>query len=82
MGSMPSVQEPSDIDVRPRNVEFDLSRTSLHWIPGEPVASDVLSALHIIVPEGERWFCRAFTEALPHVKDEKLARDMRGFIGQ
>jgi uncharacterized protein len=82
MGVMPSVHEPADIEVRPRNVEFDLSKTPLHWIPGEPVASDALSALHIAVPEGERWFCRVFAEALPYVKDDKLTRDMRGFIGQ
>ena len=30
----------------------------------------------------ERWFVAAYNEALPLVKDPKLAEDMRGFIGQ
>ncbi|TDZ77556.1 putative metal-dependent hydrolase [Mycobacteroides salmoniphilum] len=79
---MTSIHEPQDITIRARNVSFDLSDTPLHWIPNEPAASNTLSVLHIMVPEGERWFCEAFAEALPYVKDEKLAHDMRGFIGQ
>lgn len=79
---MTAVHEPQDIEIRARDVSFDLSDTPLHWIPQEPVASNVLSVLHILVPEAERWFCATFAEALPYVKDEKLAREMRGFVGQ
>ncbi|MGH3726460.1 MAG: metal-dependent hydrolase [Mycobacterium sp.] len=79
---MTAVHEPQGIEIRARDVTFDLSDTPLHWIPDQPVASNTLSALHIMVPEGERWFCEVFAEALPYVKDEKLAHEMRGFIGQ
>lgn len=74
--------EPTGVEINPRNVKFDWSQTPLHWIAGEPVASNVTSILHLILPEGERWFCEVFTEALPYVKDEELAHTMRGFIGQ
>lgn len=74
--------EPAGVEIAARNVKFDWSQTPLHWIQGEPVASDVTCILHLLLPEGERWFCEVFTEALPYVKDEDLARTMRGFMGQ
>ncbi|HEX7322634.1 MAG TPA: metal-dependent hydrolase [Mycobacterium sp.] len=74
--------EPAGVEIHARNVTFDWSATPLHWIKGEPVASDMTCILHLILPEGERWFCEVFNEALPYVKDEDLARTMRGFIGQ
>lgn len=75
-------QEPTGVEIHARNVMFDWANTPLHWITGEPVASDMICILHLILPEGERWFCDVFTEALPFVEDEELARAMRGFIGQ
>lgn len=75
--------EPAAVEIHARNVVFDWSDTPLEWIPGEPVASDIVSSiLHTVLPEGERWFCEVYNEALPFVKDEDLARTMRGFIGQ
>ena len=75
--------EPVGVEIHARNVEFDWDDVPLEWIPGEPVASDIVSSvLHAVLPEGERWFCEVYTEALPYVKDEDLARTMRGFIGQ
>ncbi|MDF0531651.1 metal-dependent hydrolase [Tsukamurella sp. 8F] len=74
--------EPLGVELHARNVTFDWSRTPLHWIAGEPVASDICCILHLVLPEGERWFCEVFNEALPFVKDEELATAMRGFIGQ
>ena len=61
---------------------FDVSAAPLHWIPGHPVASHMVSLLNIVLPAAERWFVATFSEALPLVKDERLAEQMRGFIGQ
>ena len=41
-----------------------------------------VSLLNLILPAAERWFVATYNEALPLVKDPKLAEDMRGFIGQ
>ena len=41
-----------------------------------------ISLLNIVLPAAERWFVATYNEALPLVKDPKLAEDMRGFIGQ
>ncbi|SUP12869.1 Predicted metal-dependent hydrolase [Tsukamurella pulmonis] len=45
--------EPVGVEIHARNVEFDWENVPLEWIPGEPVASDIVSSiLHVILPEG------------------------------
>jgi predicted metal-dependent hydrolase/pimeloyl-ACP methyl ester carboxylesterase len=68
--------------IRPRRVSFDLSRTPSPWIPGDHFTSHVTDVLHLLLPAGERWFVDVYREALPHVTDERLRADMRGFMGQ
>ncbi|MBY6411996.1 metal-dependent hydrolase [Rhodococcus sp. BP-252] len=77
-----NAHEPGDISLHARNVSFDWSSTPLHWMPSEPVASHTVSALNLLLPEGERWFCATYTEALPLIADAKLREDVLGFIGQ
>ena len=74
--------DPGPVQIHARKVQFDVSDVPLHWIPGHPVASNVISLLNLILPAAERWFVATYNEALPLVKDAKLAEDMRGFIGQ
>ena len=42
----------------------------------------MISLFNIVLPAAEHWFVETFNEALPLVKDPKLADEMRGFIGQ
>jgi predicted metal-dependent hydrolase len=74
--------DPGPVQIQARKVAFDVSDVPLHWIPGHPVASNIVGLLNIVLPAAERWFVATFNEALPLVKDPKLADDMRGFIGQ
>ncbi|UXA15889.1 metal-dependent hydrolase [Mycobacterium sp. SMC-4] len=74
--------DPGPVQIQARRVQFDVDGVPLHWIPGHPVASHVVSVLNIVLPAGERWFVETFNEALPFVEDPKLADDIRGFIGQ
>ncbi|MFT3716207.1 MAG: metal-dependent hydrolase [Gordonia sp. (in: high G+C Gram-positive bacteria)] len=74
--------DPGKVELHARNVSFDLADVPLHWIPDHPVASNMVTVLNLLLPEGERWFVQAFNEALPMVKDDELAADMRGFVGQ
>jgi predicted metal-dependent hydrolase len=78
----PHEVDPGPVQIQARKVHFDVSASSLHWIPGHPVASNMVSLLNIVLPAAERWFVATFDEALPLVKDPRLADDMRGFIGQ
>ena len=74
--------DPGPVQIQARNVRFDVADSPLHWIPGHPVASNVVSLLNVVLPAAERWFVATYDEALPLVKDPRLAEDMRGFIGQ
>jgi len=74
--------DPGRVQIQARKVVFDASESPLHWIPGHPVASHMVSTFNFILPAAERWFVETFSEALPLVKDPALAEDMRGFIGQ
>lgn len=74
--------DPGPVQIQARKVHFDVDDIPLHWIPAHPVASNVIGLLNIVLPTVERWFVEAYNEALPLVKDPKLAEDMRGFIGQ
>jgi predicted metal-dependent hydrolase len=63
-------------------VVFDWSELPMHWVPDDPFTTHLFNVLHLLLPEGERWFVRVFTEALPMIKDPMLIEDVRGFIGQ
>ncbi|SIL80658.1 metal-dependent hydrolase [Mycobacteroides abscessus subsp. abscessus] len=71
-----------EVVVRPRPVEFDLSRVPLHWIPSDPILSHAYSVAHIGLSLGERGFVDAFKRALPYVNDPDVREQMVGFIGQ
>lgn len=75
-------REPGQVVLQPRDVRFDWAGLPLRWVPGEPQASHVLSTLHLLLPEGERWFVATFKRALPLIRDEELREDVIGFIGQ
>jgi predicted metal-dependent hydrolase len=74
--------DPGPIQIQPRKVHFDFSDIPLHWIPDHPVASNLIGVLNVVLPAAERWFVATLNEALPLVKDPKLAEDIRGFAGQ
>jgi predicted metal-dependent hydrolase len=74
--------EPERIALHAREVAFDWTGLPLRWIPDEAFASHMLNVLHILLPEGERWFVKVFGEALPLIKDDQLREDVIGFIGQ
>lgn len=65
-----------------RTVEFDFSNTPLHWVPGDVQTSHTINVLHLLLPEGERWFCRALHAVMPDVTDRDLRMQLRGFMGQ
>lgn len=74
--------DPGPVELHARDVHFDTAGIPLHWIPGHPAASDFISVLNLLLPEGERWFVSTYAEALPLVGDAALADRMRGFMGQ
>lgn len=77
-----ALMSPGPVVLQARNVQFDWSETPLHWIQADPIASHVMNAINFLLPEGERWFCETYREALPLIRDEALQASVRGFIGQ
>lgn len=77
-----TVDDPAQVVLRPRDVRFDWSALPMHWVPGEPLATHVINVLHLLLPEGERWFVEVFKQALPMIKDAGLREEVLGFIGQ
>ncbi|MDI1301279.1 MAG: metal-dependent hydrolase [bacterium] len=66
----------------PRRVRFDLTHSPLHWIPHDPEASYIINTIHLLLPEGELWFCRVYNKVLPQLPAGKLRDDVQGFIRQ
>ncbi|MDV6014594.1 metal-dependent hydrolase [Haloechinothrix sp. LS1_15] len=75
-------REDEQLVLHPRPVSFDWASLPLHWVPGEPQTTHTINVLHLLLPEGERWFVRVFKQALPLIHDERLRSDVLGFIGQ
>lgn len=73
---------PSDLDVQPRDIRFDLeaARTG-HWLGGDPVGTAVFNALSLTFPDGERLFMDA-VKNYRHLLTGKLLEDAKGFIAQ
>lgn len=65
-----------------RPVKFDWRNTDPEWVPGDRFTSHFINVLHLLLPEGELWFCRVYNKALPMVEDPKLKEEVRGFIRQ
>ncbi|MEO9139088.1 MAG: metal-dependent hydrolase [Jatrophihabitans sp.] len=74
--------DTAKVALHAREVSFDWTGLPLRWIPGEAFASHLLNVLHILLPEGERWFVKVFSAALPLIQDDQLREDVIGFIGQ
>lgn len=68
--------------IKPRNVSFDWSEVPLHYVPGEPLATQFWNVMHLVIPIGERLMAGALAEALPYITDERLHEEAVGFVGQ
>lgn len=68
--------------IKARDVRFAWDGVPLHYLPGEPVATQFYNAMHLILPEAERAMAKALSDALPYIKDQRLHEEAVGFIGQ
>ncbi|QKW06557.1 metal-dependent hydrolase [Streptomyces sp. NA04227] len=82
MSKTVATDEHEDLVLTPRDVRFDWSSVPVHWIPNEPTATHVINVLHMLLPEGERWFVRVFQQAVPLITDDELRERVLGFTGQ
>lgn len=66
-----------------RAPRFRLDAIPRAWLATDPVASDVVDALSLVFPEGERFFIRSVVAfADRYERDPELRARVRGFVGQ
>ena len=53
--------EPENLVLQPRDVTFDWTNLPTHWVPNEPLVTHTWDVLHLLSPEGQRWFVDVFT---------------------
>lgn len=68
--------------INARDVHFEFDSVPMHYIPGEVLATHIVNVMHLVLPEGERAMAQALSEALPHIRDERLREEVIGFVGQ
>lgn len=68
--------------VAPRKTTFDLTEARVHWLADDAQATHTLNVGNLLFPSGERFFNDSLRNALPYVSDDRLRKDIRGFLGQ
>lgn len=74
---------PDDVSVTPRHPSFALDEVLAgDWHGGDPFKTAFFNALSLTFPIGETYFIDSVRLFQKDVTDPKLAREVRGFIGQ
>lgn len=68
--------------VAPRKTSFDLTETPRHWLANDAQATHTFNVGNLLFPTGERFFNDSLRNALPYVDDERLRKEIKGFLGQ
>ncbi|WP_339343799.1 metal-dependent hydrolase [uncultured Alcanivorax sp.] len=76
------MNNPVRHQLKARRVQFDFDNTPLHWLRDDPFSTHTINGIHLLLPEGELWFCRVYNQALPLIQDDQLRADVEGFIRQ
>jgi predicted metal-dependent hydrolase len=69
-------------NIKVRNVTFEFDKVPKHWILNNSVATHFVNSMHIVFPEGEKFFIRSVRRFAKDVKSEQLKKDIKGFCGQ
>jgi predicted metal-dependent hydrolase len=65
-----------------RNVHFNFDKVEKHWILGSSIATHFVNSMHIVFPEGEKFFVRSVRKFSKDIKDEHLKKEVNSFCGQ
>ncbi len=68
--------------VAPRKTTFELDRAPVHWLGGDAQSTHTMNVGNLLFPTGERFFNDSLRNALPYVTDDRIRKDIRGFLGQ
>lgn len=68
--------------VKVRNVRFDFEEVPKHWILRSSIATHFVNSMHVVFPEGEKFFIRSVRRFANEIEDPQLKRDIQAFCGQ
>jgi predicted metal-dependent hydrolase len=68
--------------IKVRNVEFKFDKVPKHWILGSSIATHFINSMHVVFPEGEKFFVRSVRKFAKEIKSESLKKDVANFCGQ
>jgi predicted metal-dependent hydrolase len=70
-----------ELTSRPMQVALD-TRTPRHWMGGDAWETQLMNALSLTFPAGERFFMRSVRALREHVRDPLLAAQVKTFLAQ
>ena len=59
-----------------RNVHFNFDKVPKHWILGSSIATNFVNSMHVVFPEGEKFFVRSVRRFAKDVKNENLKKEI------
>lgn len=70
-------------NIKVRKVDFDVQDIKKYYVDGNMFGTHFLNAMHIVFPEGEKFFIRSVRHYMNEVKDDpELIDRIKKFIGQ
>ncbi len=68
--------------IKVRNVSFAFDQVQKHWVLDNPIMTHFVNSMHIVFPDGEKFFIRSVRRFAKEVTDVQLKKDIKGFCGQ
>jgi predicted metal-dependent hydrolase len=68
--------------VKVRNVTFQFDEVPKHWILRSSIATHFVNSMHVVFPEGEKFFIRSVRRFANDIQDKDLKKDINSFCGQ
>jgi uncharacterized protein len=65
-----------------RDVKFKFDQVPKHWVLGSTIATHFINSMHVVFPEGEKFFVRSVRHFAKDIKDESLRKEINAFCGQ
>ena len=65
-----------------RKMGFSFDEVPRRWFYDSVLVSDLVNALNLLFPAGERFFVRSVKHYVPQLRDPELRARVRAFFGQ
>ncbi len=74
---------PDNVDIKAQRMGFEFGeQVPRYWLENSPFLSHMMNALSLLFPQGEQFFVDSVRAFRDQIKDPRLKREVRGFIGQ